>query len=423
MFALVDCNNFYVSCERVFQPHLRDKPIVVLSNNDGCIISRSNEVKKLGLKLGEPYFESKAFLRKHNIIVFSSNYPLYGDLSHRVMDTLAHFVPDLEVYSIDEAFLDLSLVRQTELDDFGEHIKHAVYQQTGIPVSVGIGPSKTLAKAANELAKKDPEYKRIGVANLHNHPHIDEYLARIEVQDVWGIGRQYTKLLKQNNIYTARDLKYTNETWTKKHMTIMGKRCVFELRGIPCFKLEDAPPAKKAIASTRSFGRPVETRRELEEVVATYVTRAAEKLRADDSITSHVHIFIMTNRYKSEEPQYTCNTMVRFSIPTSNTVEIVKYASAGLNAIYRPGYRYKKAGVMFTNIIPAYATQENLFLKRKNARERKLMRVVDRINRMWGHDSIQLAAAGIKKSWSMRQSMKSSSFTTNWDQLPIARGD
>jgi DNA polymerase V len=284
VYSLIDCNNFYVSCERVFNPKLEGKPVIVLSNNDGCVIARSNESKALGIGMGVPVFKCKDLIKKHKIQVYSSNYTLYADMSQRVMDTLAQFTSDVEVYSIDEAFLSLSEFMSLNLTEYARDIRSTVKRWTGIPVSIGIGSTKTLAKVANKLSKRNPQYG--GVFDITSHTQMNELLEQIRVEDIWGIGRQYTKLLNQNGIYTALQLKNASDTWIRKHMSVSGLRTVWELRGISCIPLEEAPPSKKAIISSRSFGRPVESLEELKEAIASYISRASEKLRAQQSVTS-----------------------------------------------------------------------------------------------------------------------------------------
>ena len=350
VYALVDCNNFYASCERVFRPDLRGKPIVVLSNNDGNIIARSKEAKALGIAMGEPYFKAKPLLKKYNVQVFSSNYTLYGDMSRRVMDVLQQVEPDLEIYSIDEAFISLPGGKCFNRIRRGRYIRAVVQQYTGIPVSIGFASTKTLAKLANRIAKKESLHK--GVFDLTDHDDIDKLLATIKVEDIWGIGRQHTKKLNTQKIVTARDLKYADDGWIRKHLTVTGLRTVWELRGIPCVSLDKAPAPKKGIITSKSFGRPVTSIKELSEAVTTYISRAAEKLRSQHSIASSVSVFIATNRFKPEKPQYSNSLMLSLPGPTSSTPILIRQALRCLRKIYKPGYEYKKAGVMLTEIIP-----------------------------------------------------------------------
>jgi DNA polymerase V len=415
IFALVDCNNFYVSCERVFNPKLEGKPVVVLSNNDGCVVARSNEAKALGIKMGIPAFKCKDLFKKYKVYVYSSNYALYGDMSQRVMDTLTQFTPHIEIYSIDEAFLQLMGLTSVNLVDYARYTKSTVKKWTGIPVSIGIGRTKTLAKVANELAKKNPQYE--GVLDITNHPQLDKLLDSVDVADVWGVGRKYTQLLKQHSIYTAFQLKNASDQWIKEHMTIAGLRSVKELRGISCISLEEIPLPKKGIISSRSFGKPVETLKELKEAVAAYVSRAAEKLRAQGSAASFIQVFLTTSLFKG--PQYSNSSSTQLPIPTAYTPELIYYAHQNLKKIFKSGYRYKKAGVMFSGILPEDKIQPNLFRPSYSSDRRKiLMRTVDRINTKWGRNTIQFAAAGIKRAWKMRQFRRSPRYTTQWNEIP-----
>ena len=420
VFALVDCNNFYVSCERVFDPALAAIPVMVLSNNDGCVVARSNEVKALGIRMGIPAFQCDTMIKRHNIRVFSSNYTLYADMSRRVMEALKQFTPDIEIYSIDEAFLSLTGLRCEEYAAYGRKIRQTVMKWTGISVSVGIAQTKTLTKAANEIAKKHSRYG--GVVDLSKSPEgeIDFYLAQLGVEDVWGVGHQYAKLLRAQGIKTAGDLKYADMKWVRKRMTVMGERCVLELRGVPCFGLDRYPMPKKGIRSSRSFGKSVSTREELEEAVASYVSRAAEKLRSQNSCANILIVYIKTNKFKRDEPQYANSLHIRLKEPTANTIDLTRHALHGLGKIYKPGYRYKKAGVLLEGIQPDSPIQLHLFSALDYAgrkREEVLMETVDRINRKWGRGSLRLAAEGIRQRWKMRRSMLSPAYTSDWDEL------
>ncbi|MBN2410775.1 Y-family DNA polymerase [candidate division KSB1 bacterium] len=413
IYALVDCNNFYASCERVFNPKLWTRPVAVLSNNDGCIVARSQEVKDMGIPNGAPYFKYREVLEKNNTAVFSSNYTLYGDMSQRVMEILEGFADRLEVYSIDEAFLRLNGFERFNLDEYGLNIRETVMRGTGIPVSVGIAQTKTLAKVANKLAKKNG-----GTYNLLGHPDIDAVLEKF---DVWGVGRQYTKFLNRYNIKNARQLKYADDNWVRKHMTVVGLRTVWELRGISCIQLEQAPPPKKEICTSRSFGKPVETISEMREAVADYTSRAAEKLRKQRSVAGNILVFITTNRFK-DEPQYTNYIQVNLPSPTSSSFDLVQHALFGLEKIFKTGYRYKKCGVLLTDICPADQVQTSLFGNNKyDPKADKLMKVMDRINRRYGTKTINIAASGYRKMWNMKRDMKSPHYTTDWNELPVVR--
>jgi DNA polymerase V len=420
VFALVDCNNFYVSCERVFNPKLINVPVMVLSNNDGCVVARSNMVKAFGIKMGTPAFKCENLIKEHNIQVFSSNYELYADMSNRVMETLKKFAYDMEIYSIDEAFLSLTDLHLKDYEGYGKKIKKTVMKWTGIPVSIGIATSKGLTKAANIISKKHPEYA--GVLDLSNSSdeEIDFYLEELDVSDVWGVGHKYTGLLKANKINTARDLKYTDTDWIRKRMTVMGERCVLELRGVSCFELHKYPEPKKGIYSSKSFGSPVVNKQDLEEAVASYTSSAAEKLRMQNSYANILIVYIETNRFKKDEPQYVNSTHINLPEPTSSTIELTMSALYGLNKIYKSGYRYKKAGVLLEGIQPNNQIKLNLFRifnHERKQRENILMKAVDKVNKRWGRGSLKLAAEGTKQVWKMRRAKLSPRYTSNWNEL------
>lgn len=418
VFALVDCNNFYASCERVFDPSLLNRPVIVLSNNDGCVIARSNEAKALGIKMGQPFFTLGHLVSKHNIAVFSSNFTLYGDMSRRVMDILSMFTPDIEIYSVDEAFLALDGLTN-DPTGYAQRIRTTVHQWTGIPVGIGIGPTKTLAKVANHIAKKNPEHS--GVFDITARPDVDELLDRLEVADLWGVGPQYAKLLNRHGIYTIRQFKQTNDNWVQKHMTICGLRTLLELRGISCMPLEAAPPPKKDIACTRSFGARIESFQGLREAISTYVSRAAEKLREQDSVASYMQVFIRTS-YFGEEPQYSNAASLQLPVATSYTPHLIHFGTRLLERIYRPGYQYAKAGVIFSGIVPQEHAQLSLLVRPYPTRRyRHLMQIVDNINQAWGRNTVQFAAAGISKEWKMRQARRSPRYTTRLDELPVVK--
>lgn len=418
VFALVDCNNFYASCERLFRPELNSQPIVVLSNNDGCVIARSNEAKALGLSMGEPYFKIKDMLAKHNVHVFSSNYALYGDLSHRVMTILQQLEPEVEVYSIDEAFISLPYTPGKRHTEYARHVKQKVKQYVGIPVAVGIGPTKTLAKVANRIAKKNAQHN--GVFDITDHGQIDELLANYDVEDVWGIGRQSAQKLRVRGLLTARDLRDADDVWIRQKLTVTGLRTALELRGISCIPLETAQPDKKSIISSKSFGRPVSTLSDMREAVATYLSTAAEKLRGQGSAAGAIQVFISTNPFNPNQSQHAQNMMATLPQPSAYTPNLLKAAMHCLECIFKPGYQYKKAGVMLTEIVPVRHQQINLFTS-LDTEKPELMQAVDRINQKWGRETVQVAAAGLTKPWKMVQSLKSPAYTTNWSQLPVAK--
>ena len=423
IIAMVDCNNFYASCERVFNPRYTDKPVVVLSNNDGCVVARSNEAKAIGIDMGTPIFKCRELVEHHGGVILSSNYALYGDLSRRVMETLSPFTPEMEIYSIDEAFLILSQMSIRNYTEYGQIIRKTVKQWTGIPVSVGIASTKTLAKIANRFAKRTPAFN--GVFVLENESMTDAYLHKIDVQDIWGIGSQHGKFLHQHGISNGYALKDSRDEWIRKHLSVVGLRMVWELRGIPCIEMEEAPPPKKGIVSSRSFGRPVESLAELKEALAEYVSRGAEKLRRQDCVVSYLHVFLMTNRFKPEELQYSNWYGIPLETPTCHTGELIRRAHHCLEQIYLPGYRYKKVGMMFTGISPASCIPLTLFpaseLECSLDDRRPLMGTIDQINRAWGRNTIQSAAAGIQKTWRMRQASISPRYTTRWEELPRVR--
>jgi len=420
--ALVDCDNFYVSCERVFNPKLKDKPVVVLSNNDGCIIARSQETKALDIPMGAPFFQYQKFIQNHNVKVYSSNYALYGDMSKRVMETLKCFSPHVEIYSIDEAFLELTGFKDKSLTEYGTIIRNTIKKHIGIPVTIGIAPTKVLAKIATRIAKRDKTLK--GAFDITSHPNkIDELLASVAVEDVWGIGSQYTKLLNIKGILTAKDLKYASPKWIQKHLTIVGLRILKELNGEPCIPLEELPPAKKGIICSRSFGKPIETLEEINEAISEYVSRAAQKLRAQNSAASFLQVYLTTNPFKPESHYVNAITST-FLTPTSFTPELIHIARECIQQIFRTGYQYRRAGVFLGGITPKENIQLSLFsqasLTERNKRT-ELMATLNKVNRRWGKNTLQVASQGTKKAWKMNQSFVSPRYTTQWEELPVAR--
>lgn len=424
VYALVDCNNFYVSCERAFDPSIRTTPTVVLSNNDGCVIARSPEAKALGIGMAEPAFKREGFFRQHGVRVFSSNYALYGDMSRRVMDILGSFSPDMEVYSIDEAFLRLRPVTGRSLTDLACEMRRTVHQWTGIPVSVGLAPTKTLAKLANHWAKK---HTASGVFDCAACADVDALLERIDVGEVWGIGRRYADKLHRLGVHTARQLKDRPDHWVQRRLTIKGLMTVKELRGQPCIPIEDAPQPHKSIMSSRSFGRPVTTWDEMLEAVSAYTARTAEKLRRQGSVASSVMVFIKTNHHKPEDPQYSATRTMQLPVASAHTPTLIKAAQTLLRAIFRTGYRYCKAGVMVAGLEREDSRQLSLLtlppdpLLAQDPRQDALMETLDGINAKWGRDTVQYAATGLGKPWSMRQNHKSPRYTTCWNELPVVK--
>ncbi|HEX2915338.1 MAG TPA: Y-family DNA polymerase [Chloroflexia bacterium] len=422
---LADCNNFYVSCERVFNPKLEGKPTVVLSNNDGCIIARSNEAKALGFKMGDPVFKVADRLKEHNVQVLSSNYTLYGDLSSRVMQCLSRYTSEVEVYSIDESFLAFpttSFKSPEESAALAREIRETVRQWTGIPISVGVASTKTLAKLANEKAKKDPTREGVFDLTALSQAELDVLLDRVPVEGVWGINSRRGRVLRQYGIETAYELKEGEDLWIKKNLTVMGLRTAWELRGIPCLSIELAPPAKKAIACTRSFGQPVEDLTGVREAIAAYTGRAAVKLRRQRSIAAVIQVFIHTSHFKPEEPYYSNSAVLTLPVATSYTPELTRQALRGLDAIYRSGYRYVKSGVILTGIRPEGEVQLNMFREsgtETREKEARIMRALDSVNRSWGSHTLHLASSGIMchQEWRMRRANVSNRFTTRWDEL------
>ena len=416
--ALIDCNNFYASCEQVFDPKLVGKPVVVLSNNDGCVVARSKEAKALDIPAGIPVFKIADLVRSKGIQLRSSNYALYGDMSQRVMETLALFTPEMEVYSIDEAFLNLSGFERRSLTDYGREIHKTVRQWTGIPVSVGIAETKTLAKIANRCAKRSS--KTCGVLNLTGSPYLEEALKRTSVEKVWGVGSRYAAFLRKHGIKTALDLRNAEDSWIRKHMTVMGLRTVWELRGIPSISMELSPSAKKGMCVSRSFGEPVESLADMEEAVATYTSRAAEKLRKEGSVAGAIMVFMMTNRFK-DEPQYIKSTIAELPVPVNCTQELIRYALKCVKHIFREGYRFKKAGVLLTEIRPQQQVQMNLFDTKDRETSKQTMKALDRINSRMGADTLKYAAVGLKKPWQTRFERRSPRYTTNWGELAVVK--
>ncbi len=416
IFALVDCNNFYASCERVFNPILRGKPIVVLSNNDGCVVARSNEAKALGIGMGVPEFQIRPLLRAHHVQVFSSNYALYGDMSQRVMETLEQFCPDLEVYSIDEAFLSLVGFERRNLTDYGGQLRRTVKQWTGIPVSVGIAETKTLAKLANRVAKRTPDTN--GVFDLLACPERDALLSRIAVADVWGIGQNHAHMLMQHGITTAFQLRQTDDQWIRKRMGIVGLRLVMELRGVSCLDLEQCPAPKQSLTCSRAFGRHISTLSAMEEAVSTYTSRVAEKLRRERLAATAMTVCLTTNEFK-EGPQYSNALTLTLPIVTDSTADLIRCALQGIRAIYRDGYRYKKAGVLLTGLVPAGQTQADLFDDQDRGKSKRLMAALDAVNDRWGAGALRDASSGINKTWQTQFHRRSPAYTTDWNALPV----
>ncbi|KAB2310638.1 Y-family DNA polymerase [Betaproteobacteria bacterium SCN2] len=418
MFALIDGNNFYVSCERVFEPALEGRPVVVLSNNDGCVVSRSAEVKALGVKMGEPWFKLKALARKHGIVARSSNYTLYADMSNRMMAVLGGYSPQQEIYSIDECFLDLSGFAHFDRVAHAQAMRRQVRQWVGIPVCVGIAPTKTLAKLANHCAKKDFAGSD-GVCDFGalSKSEYEALLNSLPVAEIWGVGRKLTARLHDMGIRTVKALRDADARTLRENFSVVMERTILELRGVSCLELEEVAPAKKQIISSRSFGTYVTTLAGLEEAVATYIARAAEKLRAQDSVAGAVEVYIRTNPFSEKQPQYQRAIAVPLTEATNDTMRLTRAALWGLKRIFKPGYAYQKAGVMLMEIAPTGQVQGVLFGPSTSARSR-LMEVIDEANALWGSGTLKLAAEGVEKSWQMKRGLKSPSYTSQWDELP-----
>ena len=414
--ALVDCNSFYVSCERLFNPKLRNKPVVVLSNNDGCIISRSTEAKALGIKMGEPYFKEKNIIIKNNVQVFSSNYSLYGDLSRRVMRTLKRFNSEIEIYSIDEAFLDLSNFPDNEVEDIGKEIRSIVLKWTGIPTSIGIAKTKTLSKVANHIAKK----KQSGVVSLIGVENIDSVLEKVEINDVWGVGKQLTKFYHQNGIYNAKQLKNKSNTWIKKSSNVLSSRTAMELKGISCIGLETTSSKKKSCVVSRSFGKRVEDFQELKEAIAGYSLNASEKIRSESLVAKSITIFIRTSPFQNQYGFYSNSKTIDLPMATNNSIEIVKAAVSGLETIFKNGYLYQKAGVILSHLSDSN-NGKNLFSSEKDEKINSLMKSIDNTNYRYGRSTLSLASAGIHKKWNSKRQHYSKIDTADFYSLPTIK--
>ena len=420
VFALVDCNNFYASCEKLFAPRLKNRPVVVLSNNDGCVVARSAEVKALGIPMGVPWFKIKDDARRHGIVAMSSNYALYADMSNRVVEVLSAFSPNIEVYSIDESFLELSGFGNLPggLAVYGAEMRQRIADWLGLAVCVGIAPTKTLAKLANHCAKKNLAGAD-GVCDFTPlHPDdLTQLFDRIDVGEVWGIGRKINARLAAMGINTVRQLRDADAETLRSRFSVVVERTVRELRGLSCIDLQEVTPDKQQIISSRSFGQLIHDRVDLEEAVASYMAKAAEKLRAQDSLAGAVQVYIRTNIFKPETPQYQRAVTVPLPDATADTRVLTAWALRVLRRIYRAGYGYHKAGVMLADIVPRLSQQYSLF----NAgapRADALMRVMDGINQRYGRGSLRLAAEGIEQDWRMRRGNLSPGYTTDWRGLP-----
>ena len=416
--ALVDCNNFYASCERVFNPAWEGRPVGVLSNNDGCIIARSNELKEAGIPMGAPYFKFRDRLKDMNAVIVSSNYTLYGDMSGRVMNTLSQFTPDMEVYSIDEAWLNLTGFDTGRLDAYGREIVKTAHKNTGIPVSMGIGPTKVLAKIANRICKKQKIPAQ--VFNIGSAESLEGVLSSFEVGDIWGIGRQWSKKLNGQGIYTALDLRNANPQYMRDCYNVVMQRIVMELRGEPCLEFEDIEPKKQIIAS-RSFGERVKDKASLIEAVTMHAMRAGEKLRVQKSACGVMQVAIRTGKHSPQEQFFGRSAMIRFPVATADTGKLIGAARAGVERIFKQGPRYAKAGVVLLDIVPAANVQSGLFDCGDSEKSKTLMKTVDKLNRINGRHTVFMGCHGPTNKWAMKRDLKTPAFTTRWSDLPAAK--
>lgn len=416
MYALVDCNNFYVSCERVFRPDLMNRPVIVLSNNDGCVVSRSKEAKALGIGMAVPAYQVKKEIEKYKIKVFSSNYTLYGDFSSRVMAILQGLVPEMEIYSIDEAFLNFTGMDSLyNLKEYGEYITRTVSKGTGIPVSMGIAPTKTLAKIANLFAKRYSNYKN--VCYIDGDEKRIKALRLTGIEEVWGIGRRHTKKLRREGINTAYDFTLMPQSRVRNLMTVTGERTWLELQGEPCIDLEAIEPSRKQICTSRSFGKSVSTWKEISEGVSTYAVLCAEKLRKQKSCAVSLLVFIHTNNFRKDLPQYFKSCLIRLPVPTDSTIEIVKHTLTALKKVFKEGYLYKKAGVIITEMVPKDSRQANLFYELDHQTHSRVMEVLDTVNQGFLKNKIMLGVQGTERDWFLRQKELSPCYSTDISKI------
>lgn len=414
MFGLIDCNNFYASCERVFNPLLNGRPVVVLSNNDGCVIARSAEAKALGIPMGEPAYKLKALIEANQVAVFSSNYVLYGDMSHRVMNTIAQFAPDMEIYSIDEAFLLFDGFDNINLKEHGEKIVRATTRNTGIPVSLGIAPTKTLAKLANRFAKKYKDYN--GVCVIDTDEKREKALKLTAIGDVWGIGRQYAKKLEYYSIRTAWDFTQRSKSWVRHTMGVVGERTWLELKGTPCIEM-DKTTTKKSICTSRSFGERLTELSPISEAVSNFAASCAEKLRKQHSLASVIMVFIQTNPNATNLPQHCKQVVLQLPVPTNDTSELIRFALRGLKTIFAEGYQFKKAGVIVSELVPERPLQGDLFDTRNRDKFNKVMTVMDSLNASYGKQKVKIAAQGFDRKWKLKNERLSPCYSTRLEDV------
>lgn len=416
MYGLADCNNFFVSCERVFRPELNGKPVIILSNNDGCVIARSNEAKRLGVKMGHPYFQLEAFIKRHHVTVFSSNYALYSDMSQRVQQTLRSLCPATEVYSIDESFLNLQGIKEEELDTFGHLVSAKVLKNTGIPISVGISHTKTLAKIASKLCKQYPKLR--GSCYMHRPQDIEKVLKKFPIEDVWGIGRRFSVMLKSRNILTAYDFAQQPLDFVRNKMHLGGMKTWYELHGRPCIEFEAHIPDKQQIMVSRSFSKEINTVEEITQQISLFTSMAAEKLRKQGSVCHAIQVFLLTNRFRHEQEQHYDNQLITLQAPSDSTVELVDIAVKTTAAIFRSGTYYKKAGVILTQFTPKESVQTVLFDEVDREKHDKLMHAMDKINEKQGQRTVVVATAGFD-GVKMNRNHLSPNYTTNWNDILV----
>ena len=415
MFALIDCNNFYVSCERVFNPKLNNKPVVVLSNNDGCAISRSNEAKALGIPMGAPAFKYEKIFRENNVQIFSSNFPLYGDMSSRVMSILSKFTPNIEIYSIDEAFLKFEGFANYDLESYCQEIKNMVFKWTGIPISIGIAPTKALAKVANRIAKKFPNQTK-GVYLINSKQKRIKALKWLNIGDVWGIGFRHSKRLKNIKINTAHDFINLEDAWVRKNMSVVGLRLKKELEGKSVLGLEEVRSPKKAIATTRSFEGTITDYEKIKERVSTFAICCAEKLRAQNSNCNSIYVFVRSNKFQKNKIQYRNGILMTIPFSTNSNMVISKYAVEGLKKIFKQGINYKKAGAIVMGLDSSNNHQLNLF-ENEDPKHKYLMKTIDFIQKKEGQSKIKLASQDLRKRWKMKQEKLSPNYTCKVDEI------
>jgi len=412
-FGLVDCNNFYASCERVFNPRLEGRPVVILSNNDGCIIARSNEAKQLGIPMGAPYYRWRKLCEENGVHVFSSNYELYGDMSQRIMQILAEMCPDIEIYSIDEAFLRVESFNQQDIIKYAKHIRETIKRCTGIPVSIGIAPSKTLSKVANHIAKKQ---RRNGVFDLRNTKMQEAVLSQFAVDNIWGIGRRLSEQLNTMNIYTAKELRDSDPKAMRRRFSVVMEKTIQELGGISCLSLESIK-ARKQIISSRSFGRWVTALEEIEEALSCYTNTACQKLREQGSVAGGVSVFLHTNLFSEKGIRYHNNASCLFENPTGDTRHIISAAKKCLRSIYKFGLQYKKTGIVLLDLSPKQYQQQDFFSAQVAEENDLLMQTVDSINRKLGKNTVFYCAEGTTRPWQMRSDLRTPRYTTRWGEL------